>query len=41
MVDLVGRLQDFDGFVAELGRRSVVRLRNEVHRASARRPWQD
>jgi hypothetical protein len=41
MVDLVGRIEDFDGFVAELGRRSAVRLKNEVHRASARRPWQD
>ena len=41
MVDLVGRIEDFDGFVAEVGRRSAVRLRNEVHRASARRPWQD
>jgi hypothetical protein len=41
MMDLVGRIEDFDGFVAELGRRSALRLRNEVHRASARRPWQD
>ena len=41
MVDLVGRTEDFDGFVAEVGRRSAIRLRNEVHRASARRPWQD
>ena len=41
MMDLVGRIEDFDAFVAEVGRRSAVRLRNEVHRASARRPWQD
>jgi hypothetical protein len=41
MVDLVGRIEDFDGFAAEVGRRSAVRLQNEVHRASARRPWQD
>ena len=41
MVDLVGRTEDFDGFVTEVGRRSAIRLRNEVHRASARRPWQD
>lgn len=41
MVDLLGRVEDFDGFVAEVGRRSSVRLRNEVHRASARRPWQE
>jgi hypothetical protein len=41
MVDLVGRVEEFEGFVAEVGRRSAVRLKNEVHRASARRPWQD
>ena len=41
MVDLVGRIEDFDAFVTEVARRSAVRLQNEVHRASARRPWQD
>ena len=41
MMDLVGRIEDFDAFVTEVARRSAVRLQNEVHRASARRPWQD
>lgn len=41
LVDHVGKLERFDDFVAEVTRRSTLKLENEVHRASVRAPWQD
>lgn len=39
LVDHIGKIEAFDDFVAAVAARSTVRLRNEVHRASARKPW--
>jgi Sulfotransferase family len=41
LVDHIGKLEAFDNFVAAVEVRSAIRLRNEVHRASARKPWQE
>lgn len=41
LVDHVGRIEAFDAFITDLARRTPIRLRNEVHRPSERKPWQD
>jgi hypothetical protein len=41
LTDYIGRLEDFDEFAGEVARRSNVKIRNEVHRASDRRPWRE
>ena len=41
MVDYYGKIEDFDDVVAQVGRLSTLRIRNEVHRSSVRKPWQD
>lgn len=41
MVDHVGKIEHFGAFLDELARQTPLRISNEVHRASVRRPWEE